>query len=158
GANDMEEAAGQPNPPAWAENVLRSLLKPDDRESVSGDLLEEFRDTVLPSCGRARADLWYMRQVAGFVWRRAWLPGMLLAASVLGREALDWRLSPTTEFYARAMVSTWLAISIFTGAGWWSAWRTRSVAAGALPGPAPGVIPAHVVGLVCLVVLVLWHE
>ena len=113
---------------------------------------------MLPSRGRGRADVWYVRQVAGFVWRRAWLPGVLLAASVLGREALDWWLSPTTEFYARATVSTWLAISIFVGVGWWSAWRSRSLAAGALAGLATGVISAIVVDVVSLVELALWHD
>jgi len=154
----MEQSAGQLNPPAWAEQVLRMLLKPEDRESVSGDLLEEFRETVVPSRGRVGADVWYVRQVAGFVWRRAWLPGALLAAAVLGREALDWWLSPTTEFYARATVSTWLAIAIFAGAGWWSAWRSRSVAAGALAGLATGVISAIVVDVVSLAELALWHD
>ena len=154
----MEEIASQLNPPAWAEHVLRSLLKPEDRDSVSGDLLEEFRETVVPSRGRVGADIWYVRQVAGFVWRRAWLSGVLLAAAGLGREALDWWLSPTTDFYARATVSTWLAISIFTGAGWWSAWRSGSVAAGALAGLATGVISAIVVDVVSLAELALWHD
>ena len=154
----MEETASQLNPPAWAEHVLRSLLKPEDRESVSGDLLEEFRETVVPSRGRVRANVWYVGQVAGFVWRRAWLASVLLTASVLGRAALDWWLSPTTEFYARATVSTWFAISIFTGIGWWSAWRSRSVAAGALAGLATGIISAIVVDVVALVTLALWHD
>ena len=44
-------------PPRWAEAILRVLLKPHDRETVSGDLLEEYRDTIVPTRGRA-ADLW----------------------------------------------------------------------------------------------------
>lgn len=58
-------------PPAWAEATLRLLLKPADRESVTGDLLEEYRDSVLPERGRRRADIWYVMQVAGFVWIKA---------------------------------------------------------------------------------------
>ena len=30
-------------PPRWAESLLRMMLAPKDRDSVSGDLLEEFR-------------------------------------------------------------------------------------------------------------------
>ena len=33
----------EPSPPGWAEAVLQSLLRPADRESISGDLLEEYR-------------------------------------------------------------------------------------------------------------------
>ena len=39
-------------PPEWAEALLRLLLKPEDRESVSGDLLEEYRQSVVPERGR----------------------------------------------------------------------------------------------------------
>jgi len=38
----MDRPAAQP--PRWAEATLRLLLKPEDRDSVSGDLLEEYRD------------------------------------------------------------------------------------------------------------------
>ena len=36
------------SPPAWADALLRLLLPPASRESVSGDLLEEFRETIVP--------------------------------------------------------------------------------------------------------------
>jgi len=50
-------------PPLWAESLLVSLLKPRDRETIPGDLLEEYREARLPALGRMRADLWYLRQV-----------------------------------------------------------------------------------------------
>jgi hypothetical protein len=50
-------------PPRWAESLLTHLLKPRDRESISGDLLEEYREERLPALGRARANLWYTRQI-----------------------------------------------------------------------------------------------
>jgi hypothetical protein len=59
----MSESEAERNPPAWAEQMLRLLLKPDDRETMSGDLLEEYRVSIVPSRGRARADVWYVRQV-----------------------------------------------------------------------------------------------
>ena len=34
----------EPTPPRWAEALLRSLVRPSDRESISGDLLEEYRE------------------------------------------------------------------------------------------------------------------
>ena len=61
-------------PPRWADVVLRLLLAPRDRQTVSGDLLEEYRETIHPARGRRRADLWYVSQVVGFAWRanRTW--------------------------------------------------------------------------------------
>ncbi len=50
-------------PPQWAESLLVLLLKPGDRETISGDLLEEYREERLPRLGHARAYFWYIRQV-----------------------------------------------------------------------------------------------
>jgi len=60
-----------PNPPEAAELILRALLPVDARESVSGDLLEEYRESRVPAAGELRADLWYWRQVGG-LWLRAY--------------------------------------------------------------------------------------
>src|SRR4029453_7961224 len=70
-------------PPRWAETIFRFLLAPHDRETVSGDLLEEYRESVYPARGRCRADAWYVRQVAGFAWRenRSWA-GLFSAAFI----------------------------------------------------------------------------
>ena len=154
----MSESSSELKPPAWAERVLRLLLKPEDRESVSGDLLEEYRDSMHRSRGVLSADIWYVRQVGGFLWRRAWLSAVLLAACVIGREWLDWWLSPTNDFYARATVSTWLAVSIFMGVGLWAAWRTRSVGAGVVAGFATGAMSAVIVDVVSAMQLAIWHD
>ena len=50
-------------PPQWAESLLMHMLKPRDRESIPGDLFEEYREDRAPALGRARANLWYCRQV-----------------------------------------------------------------------------------------------
>ena len=62
GAEDRER-----RPPAWAESVLRALLPPRDRDTVTGDLLEEYVEVALPSRGSWRADVWYVRQVISFM-------------------------------------------------------------------------------------------
>jgi hypothetical protein len=61
----MKTGHSNARPPQWAELLLRLLLKPKDRESVSGDLLEEYRDTIVPRLGSA-ANRWYVRQVGSF--------------------------------------------------------------------------------------------
>jgi hypothetical protein len=53
--------------PSCAEAILRRILKVCDREAVSGDLLEEYREVVVPERGVYRAQLWYWRQVVSFI-------------------------------------------------------------------------------------------
>ena len=50
-------------PPRWAEFVLEHILADADRQSVIGDLREEYAEAILPRNGRLRADLWYLRQL-----------------------------------------------------------------------------------------------
>ncbi|HTZ73506.1 MAG TPA: hypothetical protein VMB47_06275 [Candidatus Aquilonibacter sp.] len=54
-------------PPRWMERILRAMLKKRDRDTISGDLLEEFREDIFPTKGRIRADLWYLRQVLSLI-------------------------------------------------------------------------------------------
>src|SRR5262249_42380145 len=54
-------------PPRWAEFLLRLFLKPRDRETVLGDLLEEYREEILPAHGKVRAQWWYLRQALSLV-------------------------------------------------------------------------------------------
>jgi len=64
------------NPPRWVEAVVRALLDPRDRDTISGDLLEEYREVARPTLGVLRADLWYVRHASSFLtaercWRAA---------------------------------------------------------------------------------------
>ncbi|HEY0781744.1 MAG TPA: hypothetical protein VGE98_04750 [Thermoanaerobaculia bacterium] len=58
-------------PPRWAEAMLVRVLAPADSPAIAGDLLEHYREGVLPTRGRLRADLWYVGQVASLVGRIA---------------------------------------------------------------------------------------
>lgn len=145
-------------PPRWGDALLRLMLAPDDRDSVSGDLLEQYRESVRPERGRWRADAWYLTQVAGLVWRSTWPCGALLTTSIVGRDTLDWWLSPTQDFYARSIVSMTIAVALFTGAGLWTAWRSRSLSASAVAGLATGAIAAIGVNAVSLAQLAVQHD
>lgn len=94
----------------------------------------------------------------GVSWRIAATCGVLLAFAVIARDALDWWLSPTTEFYARSVVSTLSAASIFVVAGLWSAWRSRSVVGGVLTGVAAGAVSAALVNIVSAAELAARHD
>ena len=118
-------------PPAWAEAALTLVLAPRDRDSVSGDLLEAYRDSVVPARGPAAANAWYVRQVAGFVWRATWLWALAFSVAFVARNAYDW-LVPTTDFHQRAEVTTYIAVATLLLTGFSAAWRSRSAIAGLL--------------------------
>ena len=59
-------------PPHWMERALLFFLSARDRETVSGDLLEEYREERMPRLGRMRANIWYMRQVISFASLGSW--------------------------------------------------------------------------------------
>jgi len=145
-------------PPAWAERLLRMLLPPADRDTISGDLFEAYRDEVHPARGRARADWWYVRQVASFACRGTWLGAAGLAAAVIGRDIVDWQLSPTTDFYARSVVTTYTAVAIYLTAGFVASRRLQSVRAGTLSGALTGAIAAIVIEAASLLQLAIWHD
>src|SRR5258705_946139 len=106
----------RPPPPNWPEALLRVFVKRADFESVSGDLLEAYRDTVHPVRGQLAADAGYVTQVLGFVMRGARIPAMVLAAAFLTRTALDC-LVPPHYFHTRAAASTLLGIAILFATG-----------------------------------------
>src|SRR4051812_5548327 len=121
-------------PPPWAESLLRMLLAPKDRDAVSGDLLEEYRESIVPSRG-AGANRWYLRQVARYILRATWAWAVIVAAICLWRYLLD-TLAPihyTPGLVAfRSVVMSWLLMATFCGCGAWHAWRTGHAHAGVL--------------------------
>ena len=129
----MHQMSMTVNPPTWAEAALMAVLKPEDRETVSGDLLEEYRESIHAGANRNDADWRYVREVVGFVWRATWMWGVLLALLTIGRDALDW-FAPPASFYTRSAVSTYAHAAIFLAIGVSTAWRGRSIVGAAAAG------------------------
>ena len=146
-----------PTPPSWAEALLRVILKPSDRDSVSGDLLEEYRDTIHPTRGQSAADSWYLTQVFAFMFRSARTSAMLLAAAFIARTALDW-LAPPAEFHVRSAISTCLGIGILFATGLWASMRAGSLFAGTIAGVAATVFGALVSVVGAASLLAVWHD
>jgi len=145
------------NPPVWAEATLRLLLRPDTVLSVSGDLLEQYRDSILPVRGLARADIWYLKQVLGFALRKVLLWAAMFAGAYVARFAWDV-LQPTTDFHLRSQVTTFTSIGLLLAAGLWSAWRSGSFLAGMAAGFAT-VAVASVLSIVGnSIFLAFWHD
>jgi hypothetical protein len=127
------------SPPRWAEALIRLLLEPHERDTVSGDLLEEYRERILPSRGRRAANLWYITQLAGFVWYEHRLPAALLAMAFLVRAAVDWHV-PTGDFATRSSVLTAVTAAILTAAGFVRARRSANFRSGMFAGAATALL------------------
>ena len=127
-------------PPRWVAALLPLLMRPDEAETVAGDLIEEYRDTVYPAVGRWRADLWLARQVAGFVWCVPLVWGLLVALFIAGRFIAD-TFAPPASYAARSFFTTWSSILLYLIAGAWAARRTGRVGSGTLV-----ALVAHAIG------------
>jgi hypothetical protein len=121
------------NPPTWAEAALRLFLRSEIFLTVSGDLLEQYRDSILPSRGLMRADCWYLTQVLGFVVRGMLPWAALFAAAFVARFAMD-ALDPTADFHVRSAVTTYIVTALLIAVGFRAAWRSGSLLAGMAAG------------------------
>lgn len=121
-----------PNPPEAAQLLVHALLPVHTRETVSGDLLEEYRDARVPASGEFRADLWYWRQVGG-MWLRAhwWLVAPIVFLLVVG-DVFKTLRAPSGASYleglaalARAATSPVGLVTLLGLANVYGSWRTR---------------------------------
>ena len=126
-----------PNPPAVGQELLKVLLRPDVRESVCGDLLEEYREARLPALGRLRADLWYWRQIGG-IWLRAyWWFVVPVILQLVIHDVFNTFRAPSGASYldglpkiALAPLSPLAGVGFFALAGAYGSWRTQRLAGG----------------------------
>ena len=131
---EIERPGNSLRPPRWAEALLRSFLSAAEAETESGDLLEAYRDSILPSRGRWRADVWYVRQVAGYIVRapspmnlRNWiLAGLALCILTITFSVLKYPESqsdPHLPFGTGTLVVLSVGFLFYAYAG---IWRTRA--------------------------------
>jgi|GEM_PF-1834647 len=144
-------------PPRWAEALLRLVLNSRDQASVSGDLLEEFRETIRPAQGPSAAAGWYVRQVMGFVVRSNVVPALLFGGAVIVRTALDW-LQPPADFHTRSLISTLVATSILLVSGFFASWSNGRILAGSLSGMATAAFAALLSTIGAVGLLAIWHD
>ena len=139
-------------PPRWAEALLESLLAPAARQSVTGDLLEEYRTSIAPQRGTTAANAWYVRQVAGFAWRHQLVSTGLLLLLFFGRSAYD-ALVPTVGFGTRSLITTWLVMVLWAGVGFAAVWRTGLLRSGLIAGAVTNVMTAALATIASLALI-----
>lgn len=147
-------------PPQWAESLLQLFLSAADRDSISGDLLEEFRESIVPALG-AGANRWYVRHVAWYVLRATAPWGALIAAIGITRHLFD-TLAPihyTPGVIAlRSTIMSWALTATFAVCGCWQAWRTAQWHAGVVAAFATAVLGGVLTVLGTVVCLAVWHD
>jgi hypothetical protein len=129
------------NPPYWAEWLLRSVLRPSDRESISGDLLEEYLEARRPALGMLRADLWYVKQVLSVSWRLVWPCVLTMTAGTVFSLAikLPWRYS-----LVQAPGVSVLDAAVCIWAGYYTSRRTRLVRTGMMAAGLLEILPPSI--------------
>ena len=123
------------NPPEWARVLLEWIQPRETEESVSGDLLEEFRHRAAETGGERRAAAWYVRQAVGFLWRMAWIFVVLTAGAVILRTLFDAFDPPSPgpgAYQFRSSLTTYAAIATYVTAGLYGALRTGKISVGLL--------------------------
>jgi hypothetical protein len=146
------------NPPQWAQSLLPLVVSARDRESVPGDLLEEYRETQLPARGPAGADRWYTRQVLSFLWGATRWGGLALGLVFSVRTYIDVT-APTNDYRQRAMVTTYIAFSVLAVIGFRAAWRSGRVASGTVVAASASLLASGIAFLCPMVLtLVLWNR
>jgi hypothetical protein len=103
--------------------VLRVILKPEDRDTITGDLLEEYRETIAPARGTFRAGLWYLKQVLSLlattsnpsVRAAMWLAGAgVVIATLMLR--LYWGPPSGLRWIPFALVLRWIPFALAVNA------------------------------------------
>lgn len=147
-------------PPHWAESLLRTLLSAKDRDSISGDLLEEYRETIVPALGR-KADWWYIRQVAGYALRMTWIWGGVIGAILITRYLLD-TLAPVSYtpgvIHPRSAIMTYALMATFVGASGWRVWKSGHLRSGILVAFTAAALGGALSAVGTITALAVWHD
>jgi len=162
-----------PSPPRWAEELLRAVLDPRDRDTVTGDLLEEYREVAFPALGPAGAARWYLKQVWSLMpittmslavrmtllWAAAFVAVMIarMIVDVLAPEDIVgfFLAQSRDDFSVLDYPRRWLPVlavaAIFTSAGFQVARKTVRIRIGALVAIAVAAVGFFATTLIVLI-------
>ena len=147
-------------PPRWAESLLRMILWPKDRDSISGDVLEEYRESIVPALGE-KADRWYVHQVARYVLLKTWIWGALVGGILVTRHLFD-SLAPVRYtpgiIHPRSTIMSYALMATFAVASGWQAWRSGQLRSGLLVALATAALGGALSAAGTVACLAVWHD
>jgi hypothetical protein len=70
-------------PPPWAVRLLATVAPRQHRDVLVGDVLDRYRDRILPARGHTRATRWFLGRVAVWIWTESRLACLVVVLSFL---------------------------------------------------------------------------
>jgi hypothetical protein len=102
-----------------------------------------------------------VRQVAWYLLRASWLPGVLIAATLIVRYLFD-TLAPVHYtrgvLHPRSQIMSQMLLAIFAAAASFAVWRTTHIRTGLLVVLTAALIGGLVSSAGTLVMLAVWHD
>jgi hypothetical protein len=141
-----------PHPPRYAQALIDALVPQARRDSILGDLLEEYRETQAAEHGERAADRWFVRQALGFLWSASAPTGAGIAAILTIRMLIDVG-APSTDLAQRAWVTTYVTMGLFVMSGFRlgrSTGRASGAAAMAIAATVIGTVYGYAMVFVCM--------
>jgi hypothetical protein len=114
-------------------------MRPADRDSVPGDLLEEYRVVRQPTRGTVRADAWYVWQVTTILWQLIQPCALGLALFTIGASIVVGP-RPWLGSLAPAPGLSPIHAAVYVWAGYHAARRTGRIASAMLATGSIGLV------------------
>ena len=115
-------------PPPWAVWLLTTLVPRRHRSILAGDVLDRYRDQILPSIGRARANRWLVTRVAEWAWTECRPACLVVVLSFLIGDGV-FSGSPGPGATVRAWLKAAMPLFVLGALGVRTGWRSGAGAA-----------------------------
>jgi hypothetical protein len=115
-------------PPPWAVWLLRALVPRRHRDVLVGDVLDRYREQILPAQGRTRANRWFLARVGEWAWSESRPAGLVVVLSYLFANGLSFDL-PDRGATLRAWLNATVPLCALAALGGRAGWRTGAWAA-----------------------------
>ena len=111
--------------------VRNEALAPERAETISGDLLEEYRDEKRSKLGPIGANAWYVRQLVAMFLRHYWAPATMLVSFFVANDLLNtFRDAAGKTYLPRPAFVGSVVPAAFALAGFLGGWKTGRVRGG----------------------------
>jgi hypothetical protein len=110
-------------PPPWAAWLLETLVPRRHHDILAGDVLDRYRDQILPAQGRTRANRWFLARVAEWAWTESRLACLIVVLSFLFGDGLYPGL-PDSGATARAWLNATVPVCALVALGVRAGWRS----------------------------------